>query len=285
MSCATNAANAEEYFSIGMAYYDLGKFTDAERWLLKASAADKTKTASEYNLGRLAFEAGRYDDASTHFENVLKRDPNNVMALKAIAYMKIKTGEFAKAEDYYNRVLALVPESADDGYNYALVLFALKKYEDCQNVLLKYPSALEQKPDSLLLLARAQAAAGMVEAADSYAKWLAGNTTPNPLVLYEYGQVLEKAELFALALDQYRASLAALKNDLDNLKRSQVMFDISRLLLIADPGNAEGISELDSAVAGGFSDKNALQALIDDSRVNGDQKSEISKILDGINTD
>ena len=281
-SCATSAVSAEEYYSIGMAYYDLGKFTDAERWLTRAAAADRTKTASEYNLGRLAFETGRYDDAIKHFENVLKQDPNNVMALRAAAYTKIKTGDFQQAQSYYSRVLALVPESSDDGYNYALVLYAQKKYEECRNVLLGYPAALDEKPDSLLLFARAQAGAGKVEAADSYAKWIAGSTTPNPLVLYEYGQVLEKAELFALALDQYRAALSSLKTDLDNLKRSRVLFDIARLLLIADPGNAEGITGLNSAIAEGFNDSAALADLLDDSRINSDQKTEISKILETI---
>ncbi|MDR2258264.1 MAG: tetratricopeptide repeat protein, partial [Treponema sp.] len=91
-SCATWGASAEEYYSLGMAYFELGKFEEAEKWLNRARAADKTKTASEYNLGRIAFEAGRYQDAAKLFERILKKDPENVMALKAAAYTRIKTG-------------------------------------------------------------------------------------------------------------------------------------------------------------------------------------------------
>ncbi|MCL2271042.1 MAG: tetratricopeptide repeat protein, partial [Treponema sp.] len=55
--CASwGAASAEEYFSIGMAYYDMGKFAEAEKWLNRAKARDRTMSASEYNLGRIAFE-------------------------------------------------------------------------------------------------------------------------------------------------------------------------------------------------------------------------------------
>jgi tetratricopeptide (TPR) repeat protein len=91
LSCASQkntaqtTAQAEEYYSIGMAYFELGKFTDAEYWLNRARATDKTMVASEYNLGRIAFETGRYEDAAGYFEKILDLDPYNVMALRAAA--------------------------------------------------------------------------------------------------------------------------------------------------------------------------------------------------------
>ena len=279
LSCASNAASAEEYFSIGMAYYELGKFTEAERWLQRAAAADKTMVASEYNLGRIAFETGRYEDASVYFESVLKKDPNNVIALKAAAYTGIKRGNLSQAESFYDRVLALTPESSDDGYNYALVLYAMEKYGDCLNVLQKYPYALDEKPDALLLYARAQAAADRVEAADSFAKWLNMGNAENPGVLYEYARVLEKAELYALALEQYRAARSALNYDTGDLQRNRIQFDIARILLTADPGNPEGTDELNAAVNEGFNDAKALEELLLDDRMDEEQRDEIRNIL------
>ncbi|MDR2363935.1 MAG: tetratricopeptide repeat protein, partial [Spirochaetaceae bacterium] len=35
-SCATWGASAEEYYSLGMAYFELGKFEEAEKWLNRA---------------------------------------------------------------------------------------------------------------------------------------------------------------------------------------------------------------------------------------------------------
>jgi Tfp pilus assembly protein PilF len=93
-SCATwGSVAAEEYYTLGMAYFELGKFAEAEKWLNRARIADKTKTASDYNLGRIAYETGRYQDAAKLFEGILKKDPQNVMALKAAAYTRIKTGD------------------------------------------------------------------------------------------------------------------------------------------------------------------------------------------------
>jgi tetratricopeptide (TPR) repeat protein len=280
-SCASNAASAEEYYSIGMAYFELGKYPEAEHWLNRARSADRTMVASEYNLGRIAFETGRYDDALMYFENILVRDAQNVIVLKAAAYTCIRTGAFSKAESYYTRVLALVPESADDGYNYALVLYAVKKYAECETVLLRYPQALNDKPDSLLLLARAQNAADKVEAIDSYAKYIAG-TSASPTVFYEYAKALEKAELYARALEQYRESLSALRADQEGLKRSQIRFDIARLLLVADPGNDEGITELNAAITDGFNDTEALELLLADQRIAERSKQELRNIISGL---
>jgi tetratricopeptide (TPR) repeat protein len=281
-SCASRAASAEEYFSIGTAYYELGKFEEAEKWFNRAKSVDRTMVASEYNLGRIAFETGRYEEAAEHFEKILKRDPRNVMALKAAAYSRIKNGDIGEAEALYARVLALVPEEADSGYNYALVLYAMEKYDEAEAVLLKYPYALEENQDALLLATRTQKALNKVEAADNYAKWIGAATQAVPQVLYEYAQVLEAAGLYARALEQYRAAITALQTDTETLKRSGLRFEAARLLFTADSGNDEGITELDAAAAEGFNDTEALEKLLDDSRISEAHKDAIRKTLDKI---
>ena len=281
-SCASQAVSAEEYFSIGMAYYELGKFEEAEKWLNRARSINRTMVASEYNLGRIAFETGRYEEAAEHFERILRRDPENVMALKAAAYARIKNGDMEEAEAIYARVLALVPEEADSGYNYALVLYAMEKYDESEKVLLKYPYAPEENQDALLLLARTQKALNKVEAADNYAKWIGLSAQAVPQVLYEYAQVLEAAALYARALEQYRVAAAALQTDTETLKKPGIRFEIARLLFTADSGNDEGVTELDAAVAEGFKDTEALEKLLDDGRISEAHKEAIRGALDRI---
>jgi tetratricopeptide (TPR) repeat protein len=272
------AASAEEYFSIGMAYFELGKYAEAEQWLNRAKMVDKTRTASQYNLGRIAFETGRYGEAVKIFDKILEKDPDNVMTLQAAAYTRIKTGELAEAEALYDRVLRLVPESADDGYNYALVLYALDKPGQAEAVLEKYHFALAENDDSLLLFARAQAKQNKVEAADSYSQWLANNS--DPLVRHEYAQVLEKAGLYARALEEYRETLGTLSQDNAKLTRPAVRYAIARLLLFADPENDEGITELRTAVSEGFSGMDMIRALLDHPGISGAHKDDIRRILD-----
>jgi tetratricopeptide (TPR) repeat protein len=276
--CASwGAASAEEYFSIGMAYFDVGKFAEAEKWLNRAKAMDKTMSASEYNLGRIAFETGRYEDALKHFESILKRDPDNVLALKAAAYTCIRNGDIEKAGTLYDRVLVLVPESADDGYNYALVLFAMKKYTEAEQVLKNHEFALLDNNDVLLLYARAQKEQGKPEAIDSYDKWLTNNTGAD--VRYEYAQLLESQELYARALEEYRLALGSLTAGSVNPSKQEVRFTIARLLLVADSGSTEGITELKGAVDDGFSDTEKMTELLDDDRISAANKEEIRALI------
>jgi tetratricopeptide (TPR) repeat protein len=272
----TGAASAEEYFAIGMAYYDVGRYAEAEKWLNRARSKDRTMSASEYNLGRIAFETGRFDEAIKHFEAILKRDPVNVLALKALAYTQIRNDELEKAAVTYDRLLALVPESADDGYNYAMVLFAMNRYADAEDVLNNYEFALLENNDVLLLYARAQKEQNKPEAIDSYANWLAHNADPK--VRYEYAQVLESLELYARALEEYRVSYNSLSASSVDPTRPELRFTIARLLLVADSEKSDGITELQGAVRDGFDAIETVEALLEDDRISAANKNEIIAI-------
>ena len=270
---------AEEYYSIGMAYFDMGKFGEAEKWLNRARLADRTRTASEYNLGRIAFETGRYEDAARIYDRILSKDPRNVMALKAAAYTRIKMGDFKAADSYYRRVLALVPESADDGYNHALVLYVMGRYDEAEQVLRGHQFSLLNNADSQLLMARILRAMNRVEAVDSYAQWLAGNKDPQ--VKYEYAEELEKAELYARALEQYRELINEISPE-GSLKKQDVRFALARVLLVADAENPEGMAELKTAVSEGFAGREALQKLAEDTRIAAGLRTEIEALGDWI---
>jgi len=274
--CA-GAASAEEYYNIGMAYYDIGRFEDAEKWLLRAKAADKTKVASEYNLGRIAFEAKRYDEAIRYFESILKKDPYNVPALKAAAYTYIKNNNIEKASDLYKRLLELVPESSDDGYNYALVLFAMKKYNEAEQVIKKYEYALLDNSDVLLLYARTQKEQGKPEAIDTYASWLVNNSDVK--VRYEYAGLLEGAQMYARALEEYRTVYNGLSSDSVNPSKPALRFTIARLTLTADAENSAGVTEFKAAVDEGYNDFDEMEKLLNDERVSADNKNEIKAIV------
>jgi len=277
-SCANwGAASAEEYFTIGMAYYDIGKYEEAEKWLNRAKDKDKTKIASEYNLGRIAFETKRYDEAIKHFEAILKKDPNNVLALKAAAYTHIKNGDIVKAGELYKSLLALVPESYDDGYNYALVLFAMKKYEEAEQVIKTYEYALLDNSDILLLYARAQKEQGKPEAIDSYASWLVNNSDAK--VRYEYAQLLEDQKMYARALEEYRTVYTALSYGSVEPSRAEIRFTIARLTLTADAENKEGITELKAAVDDGYNNFDEIEKLLADDMVSSANKNEIRTII------
>lgn len=279
-SCITAAA-AEEYYSIGTAYYELKKFDEAEKWFTKASGIKKTMHASEYNLGRIAYEAGRYDDAAGYFARVIKSDPKNAMALRAAAYTEIMRGNFAKADEYYIKVMELEPESSDDGYNHALVLYAMKKYGEAEGVLNQFSYSMPDNKNNLLLLARVQRAQKKVEAVETYSFWLAG--AADPVVRSEYISALEDAGYYARAIEETRKLVTELTTDTAALNKSGVYFLLARLLLTADPNNEDGMKQLQNSLSAGFKDADALSALAKDNRVSkvnqGELQNSIAKIL------
>jgi tetratricopeptide (TPR) repeat protein len=255
--CYTMAASAEEYFSIGMAYYELGNFKEAETWLNRARIVDKTMVASTYNLGRIAYEMGRYQEAVKHFEDILTIDQNNVLALKAAAYTRIKTNDFNIADRHYSRLLQLVPESADDGYNHALVLYAMKTYAEAEKVLERYMFSLLENNEIQLLYARCQGAQNKVEAINSYTTWL--NNNKDAKIRSEYAKVLEHHELYARAIEEYRLAVTETN---DRLIKADIYFSLANVLLIADSDSTAGITELQNAVNEGFSDIDAVEKLL-----------------------
>jgi len=277
--CVGMTASAEECYSIGMAYFELGKYEEAENWLNRAKAADKTMTASQYNLGRLAYERKRYGEAAAIFEDILTKDPNNILALKAAAYARIKTGDINTAERYYSKLLELVPESADDGYNHALVLYAMGRYDDAEKVLERNTFSLLENSDIQLLYARSQSAQNKAEAIDSYAKWLNNNTDAK--VRYEYAQVLEYNEFYARALDEYRKALSEVSKQ-DGALKNEINFALAKLLLTADSESGEGIIELQNAVKEGFNDIAAVEKLLDNENISAVNVESIRNIIDSM---
>ena len=203
LSCVSSAARAEEFYALGMAYFELRKYDEAAAWLEKAKFHRATRAASEYNLGRVAYERGRYGEAARYFEALVEEDGENLTALRDAAYTYIKLEEPEKAALHYRKILDLVPDSSDDGYNHALVLLALGRAAEAEEILVKYNNT--ENPRALLLLARAQRKEGKPEAADAYSASLLKEN--NPVVRAEYAACLAEAGLSARALDEYRRAL------------------------------------------------------------------------------
>jgi tetratricopeptide (TPR) repeat protein len=261
-----------------MAYFEMGKYDEAERWLNRALSRDHTMSASEYNLGRIAYGTGRYSDALKKFNSILKKDSKNVMAMKAAAYTQVKLGNVEAARKLYDGVLELEPEAADNGLNYATILYAMEKPEEAEEVLQTYSYAILDDKDALLLLARVQKAQKKPEAIDSYDLWLSKNSDPQ--VQYEFTIALEDGGFYARALEAARKTLEELPSDTETLKRSAVRFVLSRLLLVSDPENQEGVTELREAIVGGFADQEAIDALIKDERLTKAAQDEARRTID-----
>ena len=134
-----------------------------------------------------------------------------------------------------------------------------------------------------MLLARAQKAQNKVEAIDSYANWLSIHTgDANPQGIFEFAQVLERAGHYARALEQIEEAYEALTQDRATLTRAMLQFEKARLLLALDPENPDGMAEFNRAIEAGFSDTDAMEAILYDERITRDNRDEIRRIWNNI---
>jgi tetratricopeptide (TPR) repeat protein len=237
VSCVSSAAKAEEYYALGTAYFELQKYAEAENYFNKAKFHKKTKIASEYNLGRIAYETGRYEEAEAYFDRIISADSENITALKAAAYTCIKLEDLERAEVYYRRILNLEPESYDQGYNYALVLSALGKHAEAEQILLKYNDT--ENPGAWLVLARVQKYQEKPEAADSYSASLLKKDDPE--VRAEYAVYLESIGLAAKALEEYRKVLE--NSELAAERKEEITKTIERLEAGGSEADGKGSTE------------------------------------------
>jgi tetratricopeptide (TPR) repeat protein len=160
----------------------------------------------------------------------------------------------------------------------------MERYEKAEEVLEKYPYSLQDNNDLILLYARTQKALDKVEAIDSYAKWL--NNNSDKKVRYEYAQLLEKYELYARAIEEYRTILsdfdsAAAGKD-EDIKKSDVRFSLARLLLTADAGSGEGVTEMEAAVSEGYNNIEEVEALQKNTKVSAANRDKLRNIVNNM---
>jgi tetratricopeptide (TPR) repeat protein len=212
VSCVSQS-RAEEYYALGEAYFNLKRYDEAESWFSKSKFHEKTKMASLYNLGRIAYERGFYDEALVYFRGILAKDGENTVALRAAAYSCVKVGNTEQALEYYRQISLIIPESAEESYNYGLLLAALDKNEEAEQALKKHGPP---EGRALLLLARVQRTLKKPEAVDSYNVYLA--TISDPAVRFEYAQILAEHQFYAKALVELEAALNGGFNDVEKIE-------------------------------------------------------------------
>lgn len=96
-----------------------------------------------YQDGRLAFQAGRYEDAAAYFARVVAADPGRLNARLNWAAALSRSDKTAEAIEQCQNVLALDPMNAEAYHQWGATLVRLGRHQEAVE---KFDQALALKP-------------------------------------------------------------------------------------------------------------------------------------------
>jgi tetratricopeptide (TPR) repeat protein len=110
------------------------------------------------NLGVFLGNQGKIEEASFHFKEVLKFDPENKDALNLLGVLLARSGKLDEGIKYYEKVLAIDPKDSDANNNLGFTLIRQRKLEQA---IPYFQKAIESNPKNEL--AQTNLAAALAE--------------------------------------------------------------------------------------------------------------------------
>jgi tetratricopeptide (TPR) repeat protein len=95
------------------AYRKVGEYSKAEGLVLHGLKAHPTYISGHNVLGRIYQDAERFADAHEQFNKVLELDPQNMIALRALADLAMNGGRLEDARSWYEKILAIDPRNEE----------------------------------------------------------------------------------------------------------------------------------------------------------------------------
>jgi tetratricopeptide (TPR) repeat protein len=172
----------------------------------KQTFASRTRGPSPLEVGYAALLAGRLDDASQHYAQALKANPEERDALLGLAYIAQKRDQREEAQALYRRVLRQEPGNAIA----SAALLGLDSQTDNSQTASRAKDLAMRQPDSAATMAMAGNAAVreglLADAVQLFAR--AQFLEPaNPLHAYNHAVALDRLGQFAAATAQYERVL------------------------------------------------------------------------------
>lgn len=123
---------ADAYNGIGLYYMNVKKdWKVASKYFNMALDKDWAHKEAQINLALMHVQMGNYD-AREAAERVLKIDPNYAPAYLMLGRWHEQREEYGKALEYYRKYVELQPDDVKVGYEVALNLLKLGRYEDAE---------------------------------------------------------------------------------------------------------------------------------------------------------
>ncbi len=100
---------SEAYADVGLAYFRMNDFKNAEKNYLKATQLNPANATAFSNLGSLYFNTQRYQQAKSSYERTLQINPNHIDGLANYASTLGTLGDYEGAIRFFKKAIALNP--------------------------------------------------------------------------------------------------------------------------------------------------------------------------------
>jgi len=132
-----NPDHAKAYFYIGLLQDDKGLYEKAVDAYNKAVAlekepaeAERIRNKLELAVARDLFAKNKTDLAKKHFDDILQKNPSDIVALFYTALIQTKKGELGEGERTYQQIIGLSPDNLSARGNLALLYENSNREED-----------------------------------------------------------------------------------------------------------------------------------------------------------
>ncbi len=277
-SCAglSKRETARVYYNLGNAYFELGKNSKASEAYLRALEFDKKLKVASFNLARSYIEAEKYIEALELLDSMLDDEPDNTLILSSKGYCLYRYGDYHNAADNYLKVLDINPADQEALFNYALIMAELKDYD---GAIQKFAELKRTNINDADLLSKIDFAVGRVyyvqEKYSESLKYFEAVLQKEPDYKENLEYLFDIYEREKYYEKMIKTGEKIIKSDPDEI---DVIFKMSRILLLEIEDRELGIEYFRKAIEKGFKDKVKIKEILDDDNLTG--REEIEKILE-----
>ena len=261
------------YFNLGNAYFELGQNEKAISAYLRALDYDRKMRVASFNLAKTYIDTDRFSDAINILTRMLRDEPRNVILLSAKAYCIYRFGDFEQALELYNQILEMDPGNVEAIFNSAVINADEGSYTEALEKL----EILKRKRIEEDILRRINSKigeiyykAGEYRQAIEYLVFTKENEPENIANLKMLFDSYVQVRSYSSAVD-VGSQIINIEKDKD------VLFQLSFIYLTAIEDIERGISYLNQAISGGFSDREKISQLMEN--LPGRMTRRISEIL------
>ena len=136
--------NADDYFRLGMAYFQGTEFVSAKDALGKMHDIAPADFRADLQLGYIAADTDRFKEAEQHFQTALAKAPTSVEVLLALAQLEMRQQQYEEAATHFASVIESGDERPQAYYNHVLALLHMPEIAEQAKAALK--AALARHP-------------------------------------------------------------------------------------------------------------------------------------------